>query len=441
MTRPSLPVAALLVVLAWPAAGRAQDAHYWTYGYGPIGQLTEGTLVGGVEDLSAVFYNPGAVALIDKPRFVIGLTSVELANIEVPGAAGERLDVDQLVFDVVPSMIAGQVGAHEGRDHFAFAFLSRHDSDWDLAYSDVQVSASDPDAAAGFGRFRQRLVEYWVGGSWSNRLSDRLSVGLSPFFAYRAQRSRRALTLEELTGDTSRAVFVGRESEYSHLRLMAKAGVAWRPGRWELGANVTAPGVKLWGNGKSVFNATVVGEAQAPLLSATTQKGLEPTYHAPWSVAGGATWRRPRGAIHTTVEWSSPVATYDILQPDPAPVAGRPETVPLVYRGEARGVVCYGLGLEQHLGDRVVLYGGAAHNESAYVAERDSFAAWDLTDLTAGFTFDTGRARLALGLGYAWGSKELPQAIVPPDEAGPPPTRDARFSRWTISIGASFDAR
>jgi hypothetical protein len=113
--------------------------------------------------------------------------------------------------------------------------------------------------------------------------------------------------------------------------------------------------------------------------------------------------------------------------------------VPLVYRGEARGVVCYGLGLEQHLGDRVVLYGGAAHNESAYVAERDSFAAWDLTDLTAGLTFDTGRARLALGLGYAWGSK----GCRSPYSAGRFgfPRCVTRFSRWTFSLGAFFNSR
>jgi hypothetical protein len=85
------------------------------------------------------------------------------------------------------------------------------------------------------------------------------------------------------------------------------------------------------------------------------------------------------------------------------------------------------------------LYGGAAHNESAYVAERDSFASWDLTDVTGGLTFDTGRAKLALGLGYAWGANELPQVIAPPDQ--PRPTREAHFSRWTVSIGASFAAK
>src|SRR5512145_3291895 len=142
--RSAVLLTTLVLAAAMAPCAAAQDAHYWTYGYGPIGQLTEGTLVGGVSDLSATFYNPGALALIERPRFLVGLTSVELANIDVPGAAGEGLNVDQLVFDIVPSMLAGHVGSHEGPDHFAFAFLSRHDSDWDLGYSDVRVS-DQPD--------------------------------------------------------------------------------------------------------------------------------------------------------------------------------------------------------------------------------------------------------------------------------------------------------
>ncbi len=391
-----------------------------------------------MSDLSAVYYNPGALALLDKPRFVIGLTSVELANIDVPGVAGEGLNADQLVFDVVPSMVAGGVGGRDGSDHFAVAFLSRHDSDWDLGYRDARVSAAEPDASAGFGRVRQRLVEYWVGGTWSHRFRGRLSVGVSPFFAYRAQRSRRSLALEEISGGSSRAVFVGSEYEYNHVRALAKAGLAWRPGAWELGLTVTTPGLGLWGRGKTVFNASVTGDVHDPLLSASTQKSLDATYRAPWSVAGGATWRRGRTAIHTTAEWFSSVDVYDILQPEPAPIAGRPETVPLMYRGEADSALCYGLGLERRMGSRLVLYGGAAHNESSYVPLRDSFAAWNLTDLSSGFTFDTARAKLAFGVGYAWGTNPIPQAVVPPDQPEPADLREARFSRWTISFGASF---
>jgi hypothetical protein len=440
VTKRSLaPAATLFAALAWPAGAMAQDAHYWTYGYGPVGQLTEGTLVGGVEDLSAVYYNPGALALIDEPRFLFGLTSIELATIKAPDAAGQNLDFDSFVFDIVPSVVAGHIGKNDGQaNHFAFAFLSRHDTDWDLGYSNAQVSAASPDAAAGFGRVRERVVEYWVGGTWSHRVSEDLSFGVSPFIAYRAQRSRRSLTLEDLAAGASRAVLVAKENEYNHGRMLAKAGIAWRPGHWELGATVTTAGLGIYGAGKAVFNASVAGVASAPFLSASTQKGLDATYHSPWSVAGGATWRGKRTAIHTTVEWFSAVAPYDILTPEPAPVAGSSATVPLEFRGAGESIVNFGLGLEHHLSDRFTLYGGAARNASTWQPESETLASWDLIDVTAGVSLNRGRSRLALGIGYAWGTGDLPQAIVPPDASGQRPTTEAKFGRWTISLGASL---
>ena len=139
------------------------------------------------------------------------------------------------MFRVVPAMIAFHVGRHEDTgNHFSFAFLSRYDSDFDLGYSEADVSALKPDASAGFGRFKQRVLEYWVGGSWSRRVGRRASIGISPFIAYRAQRSRRTLAVEELTPDLARGAFVGSENEYNHVRLLAKPA---SPGGLERGSS------------------------------------------------------------------------------------------------------------------------------------------------------------------------------------------------------------
>jgi hypothetical protein len=435
------PAIAVALLLAGGAVCGAQDAHHWTYGYGPIGQLTEGTLVGGVSDLSAVYYNPGALALIDEPRFVVGLTSVELATIKVPDAAGANLNFDSSVVQLVPSMIAGHLGKNDGQqDHFAYAFLARHNTDWDLDYSNPRVSGATADATAGFGRVRERVAEYWVGGTWSHRVKKRVSFGVSPFFAYRAQRSRRSLTLEEKAAGTLRSVFVARENEYNHVHLLAKAGLAWRPGSLELGATLTTAGVGLYKTGKSVFNASVAGTS-TPTLSASTQQGLSSTFHSPWSVAGGASWRGRGTAVHTTVEWFSAVLPYAILTPEPAPVAGSAETIDLTFTGAAKSVVNFGAGLEHHLAERVTLYAGAARNRSTWRPEAETIAAWDLTDVTAGCTFERGRSRIALGVGYAWGRGELPQAITPPDPRGVVTTHTGTFSRWTFSLGASMKER
>ena len=112
--------------------------------------------------------------------------------------------------------------------------------------------------------------------------------------------------------------------------------------------------------------------------------------------------------------------------------------MPLLFTGAAESVVNFGAGLERRLGDRVVLYGGIASNQSAHVQARDSFAAWDLTDVTFGFTLEKGRGTLALGAGYAWGDGQIRQATDPLDQPGAITLVDASFSRWTISFGASF---
>jgi hypothetical protein len=391
-----------------------------------------------VNDLSATYYNPAACALIDRPRFVFNVTSFDLAQIQVKDAAGAGLDVDQMVSRPVPAMIAFHIGAHEEGNHFAFAFLARYESDFDLGYSASDVSEASPIAQAGYGRFKQRVLEYWVGGNWSRRVSRNVSLGISPFFAYRGHRSRRTLAAEQVSPDLQRGTFVGTENEYNHMRVLAKLGVAWRPGSWQLGANLTAPGFKLYSDGKTNFNATAASGTGMTLLAATTQKGLDATYHAPWSVAVGATRRFDHSAIHATVEWFSAIDSYDILQPAPAPVAGEGRSIPIQFRGEAASVVNFALGFEHALGDTLHLYGGAARNYSTYIPERDTFSPWDLTDVTAGLSVDRGRARFALGLGYAWGTGELQQLVSPPDATGPPPTRSASYHRWRISFGASF---
>jgi hypothetical protein len=224
------------------------------------------------------------------------------------------------------------------------------------------------------------------------------------------------------------------------VRALAKAGLAWRPGNWRLGVTLTTPGVKLWGNGKVVYNASVTGAVTTPTVSASKQTGLDSAYHSPFSIAGGATWESGGTAIHSTVEWFSSVDPYLILEPEPAPVSGRPETIPLLYTGEAASVANFGVGLEQRLTDRLVLYAGVARNASAYVAARDSFAAWDLTDVTFGFSFEKGRGTFAFGAGYAWGSGQIPGAFEEPGQPAPASLvlLDADFSRWTLSFGASF---
>ena len=438
--RPLLVAVSLMVTVPL-SAGRAaaQDAQQWTFGYGPVGQFTAGTIVGGVSDLSAVYYNPAALSLMQEPRFLLSLNTAEVSKIDAPGAAGQGLDLSTTIFHLRPGMLAGHLGSNRGQaDHFAWALLARYDMDWDLEVTAETIG--EASGSAGFARVRQRMLEYWGGFAWSHRLRPRLALGVTTFLTYRLQRNRRLLSLTEVSDSASRQSFVARENEYDYGRVLLKPALAWRPGNWELGANLTSPGLRLYDHGKAVFQASLSGPSTPPMLSASTQDGLPARYHSPWSVAAGATRRSPRRAMHASLEWFSSVAPYDILTPQGAPVAGEDRTIPIAYRGGAQSVLNFGAGLEQRISEQLTLYLGAAHNGSSWLKDADTFASWDLTHLTAGVSVrsPSHHARLAAGLGYAWGDGPLTSAVSSPFTQPPPPAPSSRFWQLTASVGAIF---
>jgi hypothetical protein len=67
-------------------AAQAQDAHYWNDQYGTRAKLVGGLVVGSLVDLSATFYNPGAIAAVEAPRLIVGTDAWEIVSI-----TGERL--------------------------------------------------------------------------------------------------------------------------------------------------------------------------------------------------------------------------------------------------------------------------------------------------------------------------------------------------------------
>ena len=83
---------ALLLVLIQTGTAKAQDAHYWTYPYGTRAQLLGGVVIGSVVDISATYYNPGALSLLTAPDVVAVSKVVELAstNLETEGSEATR---------------------------------------------------------------------------------------------------------------------------------------------------------------------------------------------------------------------------------------------------------------------------------------------------------------------------------------------------------------
>ena len=123
--------AAVAVALAHASAASAQDTHYWSIQYGPVGQLVGGQVIGGVPDLSATFYNPGALALRNESSYLLSTESVqwELVSTQAP-ADISVLDTSSSRFGAAPSLLAGVLPNWLGEDtRLAWSFLTRQKFD------------------------------------------------------------------------------------------------------------------------------------------------------------------------------------------------------------------------------------------------------------------------------------------------------------------------
>ena len=74
---------------------QAQTAHYWTESYGTRSMLLNGVVVGSVQDLGAVYYNPARLAQFKSPAFVISGQVYELKGITVKNGLGDGLDLNK----------------------------------------------------------------------------------------------------------------------------------------------------------------------------------------------------------------------------------------------------------------------------------------------------------------------------------------------------------
>lgn len=79
---------ALLVCLVPARPARAQDSNYWTNKYGTRSILLNGAVIGGPVDLSAMYYNPGGLALLKDPGTVLTVKAFAFSNISLPDAGG-----------------------------------------------------------------------------------------------------------------------------------------------------------------------------------------------------------------------------------------------------------------------------------------------------------------------------------------------------------------
>lgn len=428
----------------------AQDANYWSIQYGPVAQLVGGQVIASSRDLSATYYNPGALSLGQEGKFLLSTESFQYEYISAEPQEGlEALDLSSSRFGTAPSLVAGKLPRWLGqRTSLAWSFLTRQELKARVGRRDIAPFDERGGLFVTESFLDQSVSEHWAGLTASVPVSDNLGVGATLYGVYRGQRSRVELSADAVNDAGSGLSVSGvQDFSYYHTRLLAKLGVAYEVRRVKLGLSVTTPGAGLFGSGDTGFKLSLFGVdadgngvPDPPVVEAGVFENLPADYRSSWAIGGGASWTQGATQIHVSAEWFAPVDRFTVLQ---VTDDGGGESQTLGQ--ELAGVFNAGIGYEHNFDTGVALYGAFRTDLSASVGDpraNASVSGWDVYHLSAGVAFSVSSTRFTLGATGSFGSNTRPIAgPVPPEEvpgAGLDTPLDTRYRRVVFLLGFLF---
>jgi hypothetical protein len=445
---------ALLFAFSAPTVSLAQDTHYWANQIGNRARLLGGAVVGNPGDLSAVYYNPGGLALSHRAELVLAGLGVELSSFKGSHPDIPDRELEYSSASLAPGMFAGEIPLGAESEHrFAYSVLTRYAVDLGVGtYTQLPNDATViPEVAFLANRLTldAQLSEYWVGGTWAYQLQPTIGVGVSTFVVVRNQSVSFGDFSQVLTADNNALVSVSdSEFSYQHWRMILKLGIAGELESWTYGLTVTSAGIGIGGTGDRYLNLTRVGQMLDlqgdPItdVAATAQRDVTAKFHSPLSVAFGVSRTFGNTVLHASGEFFAPVGEYVVVDSQPFVSQTSGETIPTAVMDEADRVFNVALGVEQIFNEGLKAYVGF-HTDFSSATENPTvnltYSQWDLYHIGGGATFNAMGTDFTVGAVAALGNsvveREHDQTFPP---VGLPNGTEMSIQRITFLLGFNF---
>ncbi|MDH4044132.1 MAG: hypothetical protein OEY20_04090 [Gemmatimonadota bacterium] len=412
-------------------SAHAQDAHYWTHQYGTRATLLGGAVIGSVLEVSATYYNPGALALLEDAALIATSRVLEYGRLNLRDPQGDGGGLTSTRFDPAPGFFGGLLPFRLGNKHvFGYSGFTRQRFQNEMVSAGTltgdALPGGGPETVASLIEISQDLSESWYGLSWGYALGRRAGIGLSTFVTYRSQRGLSRVELQ--VADTIGQNAVSRSENFakmSHIGLLLKGGIAWEWLGASLGLTVTTPRLGLRGSGDIRYNRTLAGAdidgdgEPDPLAAVTYQNGLPVTYRSSWAIGIGGMKQFGATRLHVSSEWYAPVDSFPVFDPAPFLLQPTGDTIRADLSYALQGVFNVGLGVEHAFRPWLSGFASFQTNFSARPAGAPtslSLSSWDAYYVTAGTAFRFQGSDVTLGLSYGRGADEISYAPgQPPD--------------------------
>ena len=416
---------ASLLLLSGSLSSRvvAQDAHYWTHQYGTRATLLGGAVIGSVLDLSATYYNPGMLPLIENPALILGAKVIEFTNIDIPDGGGDGVNLDAGNVSPAPSILAGRFKFGWLKDNFlGYSIFSRQKfkagMDAHLEVGREMIgSSSDLNNFVGDVRLNVKLSEVWWGLTWARKLWHNIGFGVSQYVAVRSHRGRFEAIAQRLNTDSSAGLAIdAQEYKYRDWRTLWKFGLGIDSNNLTLGFSLTTSSLHLTGDGRAGVNQTVIGldinndGEEETFLANDLQDNVSSEYKTSVSVGFGASYKYRGTRVHGSAEWFAAVDEFDVLDTEPFVGQSSGDTLRNDVIHAMEGVLNFGIGIEQQLGKKSWAFASFATDFSGDDSDFESnltLTNYDIYHIKVGTAFQSGASEFTLGIGYAFGDSDI----------------------------------
>ncbi len=405
----------------------SQDSHYWNIQYGTRSTLLGGAVIGSVSDLSATYYNPGAVALFKDPGFILSARVYQIETITVEDGAGLGKELDYSTIVPSPSFVAFDLKFDFlGKARLALSILTRQKMDFEFQTRlidslDIIESSPGKENFAGGISIQREFNEVWGGITYSSKLNDVIGFGATWYMAYRSQRSSNEIIIQVLPSEGDIASYTDlRNYRYNNLRTLLKFGIGFNLQPLTLGATVTTPSVNITGTGSVGTHFFLNGIDKDGdgnndnEFDSNFQDEIASEYKSSWAVGFGGGYKVGKFKFHASAEWYDALEKFFVLDTEPFESQGSGETLTNDLTHELKSITNYGFGVDFFSSESLILSGSFVTDFSARIPGTETnltVSTWDIYHISGGTTFKVGNSDLTIGLEYAFGSKEIDQQI------------------------------
>ena len=398
-----------------------QEDNYWNMQYGTRSTLLGGTVIGSVSDLSATYYNPGAIALFQDTKFIISAQAYQYDIYKIKDGAGENRDLKYS--SITPSAGFAAFNIDFGflkDDKIIVSVLTRVLGEIEFKnriIDSVEVIESSPgkEEFAGGINYYRKFNEVWAGITYSAKINKIIGIGCTGYVAVKSYQNNSLLILQALKSDGDIASFTRINNyTYNNWRTLLKGGIGINLNPLTLGVSVTTPSLNLFGSG-SVGTHLFVSGLDTNRFSSNYQDDVKSEYKTSWAAGFGAAYHMNKYKFHASAEWFDAVNNYYVMNTEPYQSQSSDETLTNDLTHQTKSIINYGLGIDYFASDSLIF---SVSFISDYSAKSDDInlnqpqtLGLNLFHISAGSTFKVWKSLLTLGLVYTYGSQSIGENI------------------------------